>query len=170
VLIELFDAADMLAASTGTTTAAFTFDASITSVFCTAVLQLSVCGTVIATLEYPLYPIIVLSIESVGVTCSGTLVQIQTDISSPIVSFANLGISDITLTGTVTPNQLADGSTGSCSPVSNIVTNVGLGTHHAVMDLIALPNGTADTATFTVAIGCASLPYPNFTVTESVPA
>jgi hypothetical protein len=152
---------------------AFTFDANLGAGFCTAIIQLSACGEVIGTIEYPLYPTIVAEVQGDLVsTCGGTETVIKTVITSPIVSFADLGISAVTFTGTLAGFQLSDGHVGTgCTPVVSSVTNTaGLGTTNGVLGMVALPNGTAGTATYTVAISCASLPYPNFVTTAAVPA
>jgi hypothetical protein len=157
----------------------FTFTADLPASFCTATLQISVCGTPVVTLEYPLFPTITLSSTLSNSTCftfpptvaSGTIqnVGIEAVITSPIVSLADLGISSVTLTGSSSPLPCANINLSGCPSEACPTNTVGIGTTFNALLFRVLETGTLTNNTFTVAIGCAGLAYPNFTVTVAVP-
>jgi hypothetical protein len=157
----------------------FTFTADLPTEFCTATIELTVCGTPVVTLEYPLFPTITLSSALSNSTCftfpptvaSGTIqnVGIECVITSPIVSLADLGISSVTLTGSSSPLPCADTSLSGCPSAACPTNTVGIGTTFNALLFRVLETGTLTNNTFTVDIGCASLPYPNFTVTVAIP-
>ena len=152
----------------------FTFDADLGASFCTAVIELSACGAVFATLEYPLFPTIVVSLGTTdggGFGCSPSAFNafFSVKITNPIVSMADLGISGVVLTGTCSPIQLETSDSHCTNETSEVSPALGIGTHTDVLIMVVKSQGTTTNNNYTVAVDCASLAYPNFTVTIPVP-
>lgn len=173
--ISSASAAQTITVSPGTgNTVTFTFDSVLGDQFTTATIELSACGAVFATLEYPLYPTIVLSLGTTdgggfGCSPSGLNAFFTVKITSPIVSMADLGISGVVVTGTCSPLQLQS-SDGHCTNVSSVSTTaLGIGTHTDVLIMVVKTQGTTTNNTYTLSISCASLVYPNFTDVIAIP-
>lgn len=169
-------AAQTLTLPTGNSqTGAFTFSAPISSQFCTATLQISVCGSVVATLTYPLYPIFTLS-SSGGCDNGGTtyccdancsmIYQIATFQSIP--SAAQMGVSGISFVAT--PSYVTTTCDTGCPTHTTQSASHGFSTgfNSDMVLLHTLPLNTPTTVNYTVAITVGSLTYPSFTASYNL--
>lgn len=148
----------------------FTFSAPITSSFCTATLQISVCGSVVTSLAYPLYPIITVT-DGGGGTGGSCGTPDYTKGFSVTLSSPTTGLSPFTPVGfTVTSSavSLIDHDGGTCADISSYSVNYSSAGPNYFSVYTHLPS-VATVNTFMVAITCGSLSYPGFTSTVTIP-
>jgi hypothetical protein len=168
--------AQTLTLPTGTSqTGAFTFSAPISTQFCTATLQLSVCGSIVATLSYPLYPVLTLtssaSCEGPGVfnCCNANCgMAYQVGTFSSIPSAAQMGVSGISFTCTAS-YAITTCSTGCPTSTSNTASHgFTTGSSTGMNALHNLPIGVPTTVNYSIAITIGSLTYPTYTASYTM--
>jgi hypothetical protein len=164
----------------------FTFDAPTTTEFCTATIELTACGgTVIATLEFPLYPVISVTAtlgSQTSCSPSGQTNTVAIEVNWSIIGQAydgnpgyNLGqlgfTGGIDVVATSSPLSLGTAA-GNCTGVSNVTKNIPASSFTSQplnFDVYVLGGvGTANT-TISVAMTAGSLTYPTFTEVIVIP-
>ena len=154
----------------------FDFTANPGTTFTTATIQLtSSClgGIVVANVQFPLYPVITLSLipPSATVACSPSGTRLTAILSSNVTvlggNMALLGSSTATLTATSSPQPLVNTDSG-CTVLSSVTgTITGNELDALIVHILEASSPTIDT--LTVGITWASLTYPNFVVNLNAP-
>jgi hypothetical protein len=164
----------------------FTFEAPTTTEFCTATIQLTACGgTVIATLEFPLYPVISVTAtlgSQTNCSPSGKTSTVAIEVNWSIIGQAyddnpgyNLGqlgfTGGINVVATSSPLSLGTAA-GNCTVISDVTENIPASSFTSQplnFDVYVVAGSGTTSDTISVVCTAGSLTYPTFSEILAIP-